>query len=554
MKNKVCLKLFCLLLSLILVLSSLTAASLAAGASGFTDVPDDAWFAADVAFVVENGLFRGTSDDTFEPNATMNRAMFVTVLYRLAGQPEPTEGIDFTDVPTTAYYYKPVCWAKSTGVVFGLSETRFGPSDPVKREQVVSLLYRYLTNYLGQGADGAAEFTEFTDADEVSSYAVEAMAWAVGNELMRGDNGALNPSGKATRAQVAAIITRFVQLLDEINKEGLRIVCMAPSMVECVYALGYGDCIVGWSAYTDYPVAAQQTEGYQPYQFYYDTNTSDFDVDYELGLKPGADGHYKEVATVSKFYDYNHDILVGLKPTLILCEGSEQEGWVEPLTAEGYPTYCWTPESIDEIYDMMLQIGSLLGAETKAQNLVDGYYARIAEIQEITKDLVPIRTYFEIAHQSDYGEWGKYGPYTEGGNTPFDQMIQAAGGVNIFHDGEGYINLYDAYGEECFPEIVSRDPQVILSPYWPGAYDFEVTTIYEIMTRPGFSEIQAVKTGRVYFYDSSLMKRFGPRTVTAIEKLAWLLHPYYFQNPENSVSPWELGKIDVDEPFPAPLN
>ena len=182
------------------------------------------------------------------------------------------------------------------------------------------------------------------------------------------------------------------------------------------------------------------------------------------------------------------------------------------------------------------------------------YFKRIDEIKAITSELTPIRTYFEIAHQSDYGEWGKYGPYTEGGETPFDEMIQIAGGTNLFSDGEGYINLYDVYGEDAFAEIAERDPQVIMSPYWPGAYDFEVTTLYEIMTRPGFDQTEAVQTGRVYYYDSSLMKRFGPRTITAIEKLAYLLHPYYFSNPENSVSPWELGKIDVAENFPKPLD
>ena len=104
-------------------------------------------------------------------------------------------------------------------------------------------------------------------------------------------------------------------------------------------------------------------------------------------------------------------------------------------------------------------------------------------------------------------------------------MISIAGGKNIFTDGKGYINLYEVYGEEAFAEIVKRDPQVIMSPYWPGAFDYEVTTIYEIMTRPGFDQTEAVKTGRVCYYDSSLMKRFGPRTITAIEKLAYPLPP-----------------------------
>ena len=362
--------------------------------------------------------------------------------------------------------------------------------------------------------------------------------------------------------KVTSLIMALILLLcsmsfavaETTEESEMRIVCMAPSMVECVYALGMGDKIVGWSAYTDYPVAATTSGGYQPYQFYYDTDTQDFDVEYELGKKPGADGEYKEVAVVSKFYDYNAAILEGLNPTIVLCEGTDQATWVEDLNAKGYPTYCWVPESIDEIYNMMIEMGELLGVKEVAEELVAGYYARIEEIKAITANLTPIRTYFEIAHQSDYGEYGKYGPYTEGGNTPFDQMIQIAGGVNIFNDGEGYMNLYEGYGEEAFAEISKRNPQVILSPYWPGAYDFEVTSLYEIMTRPTFDQCEAVQTGRVAYYDSSLMKRFGPRTIKAIEKLAYLLHPYYFQNPENSVSPWELGKIDVAENFPAPLN
>ena len=358
------------------------------------------------------------------------------------------------------------------------------------------------------------------------------------------------------------MIARFAAFMEKARRDDIRIVCLAPSMVEVVYALGYGESIVGWSAYTDYPVAATQTGGYQPYQYYYNTNTEDFDVDFELGKKSlTIDGKEvtKEVATVSKFYDYNPAILEGLNPTLVLCEGTEQESWVTDKTSrfylcDKYNAYCFTPESIDEIYDMMLEVGKLLGCEDYAKELVAGYYKRIDEIKAITKDLTPIRTYFEIAHQSDYGEWGKFGPYTEGGNTPFEEMISIAGGKNIFTDGKGYINLYEVYGEEAFAEIVKRDPQVIMSPYWPGAFDYEVTTIYEIMTRPGFDQTEAVKTGRVCYYDSSLMKRFGPRTITAIEKLAYLLHPYYFKNPENSVSPWELGKIDVAENFPAPLN
>lgn len=552
-----------ILLCLAVIVTMLATTVMAASVGDFKDVAEKDWFYNDVNYVVENGLFNGTSATTFSPKQGMDRAMIAAVLYRLAGSPETKPIEDFKDVPAKAYYATAVAWAKGAGVVNGTAKDAFSPADSVTREQIVSMLYRFYTVYKGVGATDAKELTAFTDAAAVSAYAADAMKWAVGNGLINGKStDTLDPKGTAQRCEVAAMIARFAAFMEKARRDDIRIVCLAPSMVEVVYALGYGESIVGWSAYTDYPVAATQTGGYQPYQYYYNTNTEDFDVDFELGKKSlTIDGKEvtKEVATVSKFYDYNPAILEGLNPTLVLCEGTEQESWVTDKTSrfylcDKYNAYCFTPESIDEIYDMMLEVGKLLGCEDYAKELVAGYYKRIDEIKTITKDLTPIRTYFEIAHQSDYGEWGKFGPYTEGGNTPFEEMISIAGGKNIFTDGKGYINLYEVYGEEAFAEIVKRDPQVIMSPYWPGAFDYEVTTIYEIMTRPGFDQTEAVKTGRVCYYDSSLMKRFGPRTITAIEKLAYLLHPYYFKNPENSVSPWELGKIDVAENFPAPLN
>jgi len=317
-----------------------------------------------------------------------------------------------------------------------------------------------------------------------------------------------------------------------------RIVCLAPSMVEVIYALGFGDQIVGWSAYTDYPVEATERKGWVSYHYYDNIDTQDFNIDEELA---------KDVAVVSKYYDYNATIVEKLEPTLILGEGSEQAAMTDELKAKGYNTLQFQCTSINDIYDMMLTVGEALGVKDKAQELVDGYKARIAEISAITSTLTPVNVYFEIAHKVDYGEYGVYGPYTEGSNTPFNEMIQIAGGKNIFSDLEGYC-------EVTFEEVAARNPGVILSPYWPSAGSTEVTTLYEIMTRPGFDATDAVMNGRVYYYDSSLMKRFGPRTITAIEKLAYLLHPYYFMNPENSVSPWELGKIDVYE-FPTkPLN
>lgn len=317
-----------------------------------------------------------------------------------------------------------------------------------------------------------------------------------------------------------------------------RIVCLAPSMVEIVYALGFGEQIVGWSAFTDYPVEATEREGWVSYHQYENIETQDFNVEEELA---------KDVAVVSKYFDYNSTIVEKLEPTLILGEGSEQATMVDELVSKGYTALNFQCTSIDDIYTTMLTIGDALGVKDKAQELVDGYKARIAEISAITAQLEPVKVYFEIAHQVDYGEYGVYGPYTEGAKTPFEEMIKIAGGVNVYSDIEGY-------NEVTFEDTASRNPGVILSPYWPSAGEYEVTTLYEIMTRPGFDTTDAVKYGRVYYYDSSLMKRFGPRTVTAIEKLAYLLHPYYFENPENSVSPWELGKIDMYEFPDRPLN
>lgn len=353
-------------------------------------------------------------------------------------------------------------------------------------------------------------------------------------------------AAKTTEPQAAVTPTTAPAAAETVSAEPTpteeppeqRIVCLAPSMVEVIYALGFGDQIVGWSAYTDYPVEATERKGWVSYHYYDNIDTQDFNVDEELA---------KDVAVVSKYYDYNATIVEKLEPTLILGEGSEQAAMTDELKAKGYNTLQFQCTCINDIYDMMLTVGEALGVQDKAQELVDGYKARIAEVSAITSKLTPVNVYFEIAHKVDYGEYGVYGPYTEGSNTPFNEMIQIAGGNNIFSDLDGYC-------EVTFEEVAARNPGVILSPYWPSAGSTEVTTLYEIMTRPGFDATDAVINGRVYYYDSSLMKRFGPRTITAIEKLAYLLHPYYFKNPENSVSPWELGKIDVYESPVKPLN
>ena len=176
----------------------------------FTDVSTSDWFYDDVAFVYENGLFSGTDSRSFSPNASMTRAMLVTVLYRLEGEPTVTGRSSFTDVRSGAYYEKSVIWAAANGIVTGTDSTSFSPDAKVTREQLAAILYRY-AQYRKLDTDASARLNSFTDADSVSAYASEALGWAVSEGLINGASGKLMPKGDATRAQVAAILHRFVK-------------------------------------------------------------------------------------------------------------------------------------------------------------------------------------------------------------------------------------------------------------------------------------------------------------------------------------------------------
>lgn len=176
----------------------------------FTDVSTSDWFYDDVAFVYENGLFSGTDSRSFSPNASMTRAMLVTVLYRLEGEPTVTGRSSFTDVRSGAYYEKAVIWAAANGIVTGTDSTSFSPDAKVTREQLAAILYRY-AQYRKLDTDASAKLNSFTDADSVSAYASEALGWAVSEGLINGASGKLMPKGDATRAQVAAILHRFVK-------------------------------------------------------------------------------------------------------------------------------------------------------------------------------------------------------------------------------------------------------------------------------------------------------------------------------------------------------
>ena len=180
------------------------------GTLPFTDVRETDWFYDDVVFAYENGLFSGTTATTFSPYAPMTRAMLVTVLYRLEGEPAVTGRSGFSDVTIGSYYEAAVTWAADNGIVNGTSAVTFSPSENVTREQMAAILCRY-AQYKQYGTSASASLSAFSDAAAVSTYAKAPLSWAVAEKLVNGTDGKLLPRASATRAQVAAILHRFVE-------------------------------------------------------------------------------------------------------------------------------------------------------------------------------------------------------------------------------------------------------------------------------------------------------------------------------------------------------
>ncbi len=173
----------------------------------FTDVAPGAWYYDAVSYVYANGLMDGTSATTFAPDANMTRAMLVTILWRMEGDPVVNYLLPFTDVPDDAWYTEAVRWAASEGIVTGVSDTSFAPDAEITREQLAAILYRYA----GEPAT-AANLAGYADGASVSAYAVDAMSWCVEHGIITGTTATtLEPQGTATRAQAAAMLMRFAE-------------------------------------------------------------------------------------------------------------------------------------------------------------------------------------------------------------------------------------------------------------------------------------------------------------------------------------------------------
>lgn len=199
--------------SAVTVTGSFKAETPAPVALPFTDVKSGDWFYPAVKYAYAQGLMTGTSATTFAPNGTMNRAMIVTVLYRLEKSPAVTGASKFTDVPAGQWYSDAVAWAAANKIVNGYDETTFGPMNAVTREQMAAILFRYEQVKGLENVTLEENLNRFPDQNKISAYAIPALQWAVGQKIINGNaDGTLDPTGTATRAQVAQI---FANLLNQ---------------------------------------------------------------------------------------------------------------------------------------------------------------------------------------------------------------------------------------------------------------------------------------------------------------------------------------------------
>ena len=181
------------------------------GANPFTDVSEKDWFYGDVMFVYENGLMLGTSKTLFSPYGTATRGMMATILWRMKGSPVPKGKNSFTDVEAGKWYADAITWTAENSIFAGYGKDKFGPDDPITREQLAAIFYRY-ADYKGYDLTVKGNLDKFKDADKITDYAETAMQWAVGSGLVKGKSGnLLDPQGTATRAEIAAMLHRFIE-------------------------------------------------------------------------------------------------------------------------------------------------------------------------------------------------------------------------------------------------------------------------------------------------------------------------------------------------------
>ena len=179
----------------------------------FTDVKKSDWFYTNVEYAVNNKLMNGTTATTFAPNEPLTRGMLVAILYRAEGEPAVNKSIPFSDVDANAYYSNAVVWAQQNGIVNGVTENEFAPENNITREQIAAIMFRF-AKYKGYDVSvgESTNILSYTDAESISEYAISAMQYVVGSGLMKGKTETtINPQDNATRAEIAAILQRFLE-------------------------------------------------------------------------------------------------------------------------------------------------------------------------------------------------------------------------------------------------------------------------------------------------------------------------------------------------------
>ena len=175
-------------------------------------MPEDYWAYNAIQYVYGEGLMAGTSADAFSPDATTTRGQIVTILWRLSGSPQVDYLMDYSDVDLTAYYGEAIRWATSEGIAGGYGGGLFGPDDPITREQLAVMLWRFAQHTGYDTTQGGMAIREYADYNQISDFALEAMNWAVSAGIINGTSATtLSPNGSATRAQVAVILMRFCE-------------------------------------------------------------------------------------------------------------------------------------------------------------------------------------------------------------------------------------------------------------------------------------------------------------------------------------------------------
>ena len=176
----------------------------------FRDLDTTKWYHEAIDTMLNEGLMNGTGNGLFEPNATLTRAMLVTILWRSEGKPTAADPTPFTDVPAGAYYAEAVRWAAANGIVKGVSSTEFGPSRNITRQELVTILWRLAAKKGLNTSNAGLVAPEFADRSHIAAWAAEAMSWGSTRGILNGKGAnRVDPNGTATRAEAAAMIVRF---------------------------------------------------------------------------------------------------------------------------------------------------------------------------------------------------------------------------------------------------------------------------------------------------------------------------------------------------------